>query len=87
VTVRWAGARIAPASSAWTCAQTRLEKSGAKGRSSSIIAGGRVGIGTSSWSSGIEHILLLYRGQMGKVEIRARFKTLMMAWMMPDKEA
>ena len=35
-----------------------------------IIAGGRVCIGTSSWSSGPEHILLLYRGQMGKVEHR-----------------
>ncbi len=42
VTVRWAGARSTPASSTWAWSQTRLEKSSAKGRSSSIIAGGRV---------------------------------------------
>lgn len=35
-------------------------------------AGGRIGIGTSSWSSGVEHIPLLYRRQMGKVERRSR---------------
>src|SRR5918994_1964839 len=41
-TVLLPGARIVPTSSSWTCCQTRLENSGAKGVKSRIIVVGRV---------------------------------------------
>src|SRR5215212_1040147 len=59
LTVLLPGARIAPASSTWTCGHRRLENSGTKGLSKCSIVVGRVRIITSLWRTGDDRTLPL----------------------------
>ena len=57
LTVLLPGARIAPASSAWTWGHRRLENSGTNGFSRCSIVVGRVRIITSLWRTGDDRTL------------------------------
>jgi len=70
LTVRLPGARIAPATSTWTCGHRRLENSGTKGLSRCSIVVGRVRIITSLWRRLAMIVPYPLSHQMDKVELQ-----------------
>jgi hypothetical protein len=77
-TVLLPGARIVPASSSWTCCQTRSENGGTKGVKSRIIWAGRVRTLRSPlfWPIAVTSVPYPLRPQMAKVQQKGHFRKL-----------